>query len=226
MLRSKAMLGAAAFLAGGLVATPALRADLHRPDAQDQCRRRGGAAERGAHGALCGEGARLLRQALHRRQHHPVRRRRRRHLGHRGRPGLGDLEPARHRDRAGAQGAADLGPRAAPAPGLRRERRHQDARRSQGQAALRGRRHRRLQLAGRPRRAARRRAHRERCPVHLAGDGGAVARLRRRPDRRRRAASGRPPHRARRRSPAPMCWRWCRTSGRNTASTPTARRSR
>jgi len=35
----------------------------------------GVAAQCGAHRRLCGEGARHLRQALHRRQHHPVRRR-------------------------------------------------------------------------------------------------------------------------------------------------------
>ena len=52
----------------------AAAADLH-DHAQDQCRRLGRAAERRAHVALCGQGARPLRQALHRRQHHPVRRR-------------------------------------------------------------------------------------------------------------------------------------------------------
>ena len=46
------------------------------PDhAQDQRRRLGRAAERGAHLALCRQGAGLLRQALHRRQHRAVRRR-------------------------------------------------------------------------------------------------------------------------------------------------------
>src|SRR5437016_104722 len=50
-------------------------AELQR-DAQDQYRRFGRAAQRGAHLASRGQGTRLLRQALHRAQYHPVRRRR------------------------------------------------------------------------------------------------------------------------------------------------------
>src|SRR5262249_17382392 len=45
-------------------------------DAQDQYRRLGRAAQRGAHFAPRSQGAGVLRQALHRAQYHPVRRRR------------------------------------------------------------------------------------------------------------------------------------------------------
>ena len=91
---------------------------LHR-HAQDQCRRLGVAAQCRAHHALCGEGARLFRQALHRRQHHPVRRR-----------PVGDSAAAVAQGTAivsvsdvaigrGLKVQADLGPRAAHAAGLR-----------------------------------------------------------------------------------------------------------
>ena len=100
-------------------------------------------------------------------------------------------QPARRRDRARPQGQADLGPRAAPAAGLRRARRGEDRRGPQGQAPLGRGRRRRLQLAD----GARDPAHREpdagRRAVHLAGHRRTAARIPRRPDRGRRAASGR-----------------------------------
>ena len=159
-------------------------------DAQDQCRRRGRAAERGAHCALCGQGARAVRQALRRGEHHPVRRRRGRHVGHGGGAGERDLEPAGRRHRTRAQGQADLGPRAAPAASLRRARRGEDRRGPQGQAPLCGRRGRRLQLADGTRDPAHREPDAGRRAVHLAGHRRTAARIPRRPDRGRRAASG------------------------------------
>ena len=162
---------AAAAIALALASLSPPRAKLPR-DAQDQCRRRGRAAERGAHRALCGEGARLFRQALRRCQHHPVRRRRGRHLGHGGGAGHRDLEPARRRDRARAEGQADLGPRAAPAAGLRRARRGEDRRGPQGQAALGGRRRRRLQLADGTRGAALGRAYADDAQFISQGTAG------------------------------------------------------
>ncbi len=104
-------------------------AQILRRDAQDQCRRVGGAAERRAHLALCGEGARPLRQALHRRQHHPVRRRAVADRQRGCRAGLGARERRRRRDRPRHEGAADLGSGAAHAAGLHGGGRHQDARR-------------------------------------------------------------------------------------------------
>ena len=92
--------------------------------AQDQCRRGGGAAERGAHGALCGEGARAFRQALHRRQHHPVRRRAVADRERRGGAGLRHHQRQRRAGRPRHEGAADLGPRAAHAAGLHGAGRH------------------------------------------------------------------------------------------------------
>ena len=159
--------------------------------AQGQRRGRGRAAQCRAHRALCGQSARLLRQALRRRQHHPVRRRRRRHRGHRRRARDRDLQPARLRDRARAQGPPGLGARAALTACLRGARRHQDRRRSQGPPALRRRRRRRPQLAPWPRGAALGRAQGRGRAVHLPGHRGPPARLCRRPDRRRRASSRR-----------------------------------
>ena len=134
------------------------RAEL--PDhAQDQRRRVGRAAQRGAHLALRGEGARLLRQALHRRQHRAVRGRPVADLGGRRRAGHRDRQRQRRLDRPRPQGAADLGPRAAHAAGLHGAGGHHQGGRAQGQAAVRDRRRRRrLQLAHGPRGAEVRRA--------------------------------------------------------------------
>ncbi len=219
-----------ATLAGILVAGSGGHHPLRKPRltaravAQDQYRRRGGAAQCGAHRSLRRQGARLLRQALHRRQHHPVRRRRRRHLSDRRRPGHGHLQPARRGDRAGSQGEADLGPRAAPAAGLRGERRHQDARRPQGQAAFRRRRHRRLQLAGRARRAAPGRIDRRRRAVRFPGHRRPPARFCRRADRRRRAPSGRSAYRVAAQAGRPRAGHGIRPVAASTPSMPTGPR--
>ena len=129
--------------------------------AQDQHRRIGGAAECRAHLALCGEGARLFRKALHRRQHHAVRGRPVADLGGRGGAGHRHRQRQRCFDRPRPEGAADLGPRAAHAAGLHGAGRDQERGRTQGQAAVRDRRRRRrLQLAHGPRGAQVRRATR------------------------------------------------------------------
>ena len=186
-------------LAAVALVRPRFRPTRELPDhAQDQHRRVGGAAERGAHLALCGEGAGLFREALHRRQHRAVRGRPVADLGGRGGAGLGDRQRQRRLDRPRPEGAADLGARAAHAAGLHGAGRDQDRGRSQGQAAVRDRRRRRrLQLADGPRGAQVRQARRRRRAVHPLADRGPPARPDRRPDRRRRAASrGRVPRAA------------------------------
>ena len=140
-------------------------ADLQRTAAQGQRRGVGVAAERRAHHGLCGQGARPVRQALHRRQHHPVRRRLLTGGDRRAHPGQHLRDRERRPGRPRHEGEAGLGPRPEGAAGLCGRRRHQELRRSQGQAAERGRRRRRqLQLAHRPRGARQGRAQGRRTP--------------------------------------------------------------
>ena len=151
------------------------------------------AAECGAHHALCGQGARHLRQALHRRQHHPVRRRRvaGRHRGGR----AGHARSSNVSDVAIGRGMKakqfwGLAPRPPQAYAVARE--HQDRGRPQGQAPERGRRRRRqLQLAHGPRGAASAGLDVDGRPVHLPGHRRPAAGPGRRPARRRGAASRR-----------------------------------
>ena len=161
------------------------------PDhAQDQYRRFGRAAQRGAHLALRGEGSRLLRQALHRCQHHPVRRRTVGDLGGGGRAGNRYRERRRRRRRPRPEGAAVLGPGAPDAAGLHGGARRQDRGRPQGQEAQRDRRRgRRIQLAHGPRSPQDRGTHRRRRAIHRLRHRGPAAGPDRRPDRRRRAPS-------------------------------------
>ena len=96
----------------------------------------------------------------------------------------------RRRDRPRAEGAADLGPRAAHAAGLHGAGGHHPGGAAQGQAAVGDRRRgRRLQLAHGPRGAEIRRPDRSRRAVHPLAHRRPAARPGRQPDRRRRAAS-------------------------------------